>query len=65
MLLGSTTKQVATKNLKSKAEYLINPGSEQIRYTIKRDGLALVFCETPRMFSALKATRKEREQYAF
>ncbi|MBN8703661.1 MAG: aconitate hydratase [Bacteroidetes bacterium] len=39
----SLAKQVATKNLKSKAEYLINPGSEQIRYTIKRDGFLDVF----------------------
>ena len=39
----SLAKQVSTKNLKSKAEYLINPGSEQIRYTIKRDGFLDVF----------------------
>ncbi len=39
----SVAKQVSTKNLKSKAEYLINPGSEQIRYTIKRDGFLDVF----------------------
>ncbi|OFY86438.1 MAG: aconitate hydratase [Bacteroidetes bacterium RIFCSPLOWO2_12_FULL_35_15] len=39
----SIAKQVSTKNLKAKAEYLINPGSEQIRYTIKRDGFLDVF----------------------
>lgn len=39
----SLAKQVSTKNLKAKAEYLINPGSEQIRYTIKRDGFLDVF----------------------
>jgi len=39
----SVAKQVSSKNLKSKSEYLINPGSEQIRYTIKRDGFLDVF----------------------
>lgn len=39
----SVAKQVASKNLKSKAEYCINPGSEQIRYTIQRDGFMDVF----------------------
>ena len=39
----SVAKQIASKNLKSKAEYLINPGSEQIRYTIERDGFLKVF----------------------
>ena len=39
----SLAKQVSSKNLKSKAEYLINPGSEQIRFTIKRDGFLDVF----------------------
>ena len=41
----SLAKQVSTKNLKAKSEYLINPGSEQIRYTIKRDGFLDVFDE--------------------
>jgi len=39
----SLAKQVSAKHLKSKAEYLINPGSEQIRFTIKRDGFLDVF----------------------
>jgi aconitate hydratase len=39
----SLAKQVSSKNLKSKAEFMINPGSEQIRYTIERDGFLDVF----------------------
>lgn len=39
----SLAKQVAAKGLTAKAEYCINPGSEQIRYTIKRDGFLDVF----------------------
>ncbi|SDZ91666.1 aconitase [Arachidicoccus rhizosphaerae] len=39
----SLAKQVSEKNLKSKAEFLINPGSEQIRYTVERDGILDVF----------------------
>ena len=39
----SLAKQVADKNLKAKAEFDINPGSEQIRYTIQRDGFIDVF----------------------
>ena len=41
----SLAKQVSAKSLKSKAEFLINPGSEQIRYTIARDGFLDVFAE--------------------
>ncbi len=39
----SLAKQVSAKGLTAKAEYLINPGSEQIRFTIKRDGFLDVF----------------------
>jgi aconitate hydratase len=39
----SLAKQVSSKHLKAKSEYLINPGSEQIRFTIKRDGFLDVF----------------------
>ena len=39
----SLAKQVSEKNLKTKAEYLITPGSEQVRYTIERDGFLDVF----------------------
>jgi aconitate hydratase len=41
----SLAKQVSAKGLKSKAEFMINPGSEQIRYTIERDGFLKVFDE--------------------
>jgi aconitate hydratase len=41
----SIAKQVKTKGLKSKAGFMINPGSEQIRYTIERDGFLQVFDE--------------------
>ena len=41
----SLAKQVSAKNLKSKAEFMINPGSEQIRFTIARDGFLKVFDE--------------------
>ena len=41
----SLAKQVSVKGLKSKAEFMINPGSEQIRYTIERDGFLDVFAE--------------------
>jgi len=36
---ASLARQAAEKNLKAKAEYSITPGSEQVRYTIERDGL--------------------------
>lgn len=39
----SLAKQVSEKGLKSKAEFTISPGSEQIRYTIERDGFLDVF----------------------
>ncbi|MDX5320315.1 MAG: aconitate hydratase, partial [Bacteroidota bacterium] len=39
----SLAKQVAEKNLKTKAEFTITPGSEQVRYTIERDGFLDVF----------------------
>ena len=41
----SLAKQVSSKGLKSKAEFMINPGSEQIRYTIERDGFLKIFDE--------------------
>ena len=40
---ASLAKQVADKDLKTKAEFKITPGSEQIRYTIERDGLLDTF----------------------
>jgi len=39
----SLAKQVAEKNLKTKAEFTITPGSEQVRYTIERDGFLETF----------------------
>ncbi len=41
----SLAKQVSAKNLKSKAQFMINPGSQQIRFTIERDGFLKVFNE--------------------
>jgi aconitate hydratase len=40
---ASIAKQAKEKNLKSKAEYTITPGSEVVRYTIERDGLLQIF----------------------
>ena len=39
----SLAKQVNEKGLKAKSEYTITPGSEQVRYTIERDGFLEVF----------------------
>jgi aconitate hydratase len=39
----SLAKQVSEKGLKAKAEFTISPGSEQIRFTIQRDGFLDVF----------------------
>lgn len=41
----SLAKQVSSKGLKAKAGFMINPGSEQIRFTIERDGFLKVFDE--------------------
>jgi len=41
----SLAKQVAQKGLNTKAEYTITPGSEQVRYTIERDGFLDVFSQ--------------------
>jgi aconitate hydratase len=40
---ASLAKQVAEKNLKTKADFTITPGSEQVRYTIERDGFIDTF----------------------
>lgn len=39
----SLAKQVNEKGLKAKSEYTITPGSEQVRYTIERDGFLEIF----------------------
>ena len=36
---ASIARQTAAKHLKAKAQLIINPGSEQIRYTAERDGI--------------------------
>jgi aconitate hydratase len=40
---ASLAKQVSQKNLKTKAEFTITPGSEQVRFTIERDGFIDTF----------------------
>jgi len=40
---ASLAKQVADKKLKTKADFTITPGSEQVRYTIERDGFIDTF----------------------
>ncbi|MEM8509058.1 MAG: aconitate hydratase [Bacteroidota bacterium] len=40
---ASLAKQVADKNLKTKSKFTITPGSEQVRYTIERDGFIATF----------------------
>lgn len=40
---ASLAKQVAEKKLKTKAKFTITPGSEQVRYTIERDGFIDTF----------------------
>ena len=40
---ASIAKQAVEKNLKPKAEFGINPGSEQVRYTTDRDGILKIF----------------------
>ncbi|MFZ2904958.1 MAG: aconitate hydratase [Cyclobacteriaceae bacterium] len=40
---ASLAKQVAAKGLKTKAVFTITPGSEQVRYTIERDGFIDTF----------------------
>ncbi len=69
---ASLAKQVADKGLKTKAMFTITPGSEQVRYTIERDGFietfnkigAKVFANACGpcigMWSRVGAERKER-----
>jgi len=40
---ASIAKQAVDKGLKTKAEFGINPGSEQVRYTTERDGILKIF----------------------
>jgi aconitate hydratase len=39
----SIAKQAVDKGLKTKADFTITPGSEQVRYTIERDGFIKIF----------------------
>ncbi len=36
---ASLAKQAVAKNIKTKAEFTVTPGSEQIRFTVERDGI--------------------------
>jgi len=40
---ASIAKQALEKGLKARSEFTITPGSEQVRYTIERDGLLKIF----------------------
>lgn len=40
---ASLAQQAVDKNLKTKAKFTITPGSEQVRYTIERDGFIDIF----------------------
>ncbi len=40
---ASLAKQAVDKNLKAKSQFTITPGSEQVRYTIERDGFINIF----------------------
>ncbi|MGB0525645.1 MAG: aconitate hydratase [Flammeovirgaceae bacterium] len=40
---ASLAKQAIDKNLKTKSEFTITPGSEQVRFTIERDGFIDIF----------------------
>ncbi|MFK7971405.1 MAG: aconitate hydratase [Bacteroidia bacterium] len=40
---ASIARQATAKKLKAKAEFTITPGSEQVRYTVERDGLLDAF----------------------
>lgn len=40
---ASIARQASEKKLKAKAEFMITPGSEQVRYTIEKDGLIDIF----------------------
>lgn len=42
---ASVARQASEKNLKVKSEFLITPGSEQIRFTTERDGLLKTFSD--------------------
>ncbi len=49
---ASLAKQAVRKKLKVKAEFTVTPGSEQIRYTVERDGFLKAFKEMGAMVLA-------------
>ncbi len=49
---ASLARQARDKKLKVKSEFTVTPGSEQIRYTVERDGLLKVFEEVGGMVLA-------------
>lgn len=40
---ASVARQAGAKNLKVRADFIVNPGSEQVRYTAERDGIIADF----------------------
>jgi aconitate hydratase len=40
---ASVARQALTKNIRAKSDFVITPGSEQVRYTAERDGILDVF----------------------
>ena len=42
---ASIAEQAITKNLTAKSEFTITPGSEQVRYTVDRDGYLKYICK--------------------
>lgn len=40
---ASVARQAVTKNLKTRAEFTVTPGSELVRYTVEKDGLLKTF----------------------
>lgn len=42
---ASVARQAKTKNLKSRSEFTVTPGSEVVRYTVEKDGLLEAFDE--------------------
>ena len=56
---ASLAQQAIDKNLKTKAEFTITPGSEQVRYTIEKDG----FLETSRRSAASSWQTPQRTLY--
>lgn len=52
---ASLAQQAVDKNLKAKAEFTITPGSEQVRYTVERDGFLDIFEKWEELCSQMHA----------